>query len=70
MGGLIPVLVNICILSMDVDLQMAGFGCFCFACGVAVLCLVLFLAMERTGFYQAYSSKEHRKMINRSCSKQ
>ena len=30
-GGLLPVLVNLLILSLDVDMQMAGFGCFVFS---------------------------------------
>ena len=56
MGGLVPVLVNIAILSMDVNIQMAGFTCFLFACLVAILTLILFLRMEKTEFYQIYSN--------------
>lgn len=57
MGGLMPVMVNIMILSLDVDIQMAGFGCFVFSCLLAMLCLVLFLIMEKTEFYQFYTYK-------------
>ena len=56
MGGLVPVLVNILILSMDVNIQMAGFSCFAFGCIMVVLCLVLFRRMEKSEFYQHYSS--------------
>ena len=34
---------------------MAGFGCFVFACGVAVLCLVLYFYMEKSPFYKYYT---------------
>lgn len=56
MGGLVPVMVNILILSMDVNHQMAGFSCFVFSAIVSVLCLILFLNMEKAEFYQFYSS--------------
>ena len=34
---------------------MAGFGCFVFACIVAVCCLFLFLRMEKNEFYKFYT---------------
>lgn len=55
MGGLIPVLVNIFFLSLDVDIQMAGFACFLFSFLTAIVVLLLFLRMERLQFYQYYS---------------
>ena len=59
MGGLVPVIVNIVILSMDVNIQMAGFSCFVFSFILAILCLVLFLYMEKTEFYQFYTSADN-----------
>lgn len=55
MGGLGPVIINIVILSMDVDIQMAGFLCFVFSCGLVIVCMILYLLMERTVFYMHYT---------------
>ena len=73
MGGLIPVVVNIIILSMDVNNQMAGFGCFVFSCLLCCLVLGLFLIVEKTEFYHYYthiSEKEQFARGNKNSSKQ
>ena len=57
MGGLIPVLFNVTILGLDVDMQMAGFACFVFSGFVALLTVVLFVKMEGMKFYRYYTDK-------------
>ena len=39
MGGLLPSVVNVVILAMNADFQMAGFWCFLFAEIMCVVCL-------------------------------
>ncbi len=36
-------------------MQMAGFGCFAFACTLAILCLALYFYMEKLDFYRFYT---------------
>ncbi|TRY77281.1 hypothetical protein TCAL_10226 [Tigriopus californicus] len=58
MGGLLPALVNVIILAVEADFQVAGFYCFLIAEIMAILCLVVSVYIERTPFYAFYSTNE------------
>lgn len=58
MGGLLPSLVNVIILAIEADFQVAGFYCFLIAEIMAILCLVISVLIERTPFYAYYSNTE------------
>lgn len=58
MGGLIPVLLNLLILSMDVDIQMAGFYCFLLSSFIVLLVFGLYSYMRKTEFYQYYTAED------------
>ena len=57
MGGLIPVLLNLLILSMDVDIQMAGFYCFLLSSFIVLVVFILYSVMRKTEFYQYYTAE-------------
>ena len=57
MGGLIPVLLNLLILSMDVDIQMAGFYCFLLSSFIVLVVFFLYSHMRKTEFYRYYTAE-------------
>ena len=66
MGGLIPVIFNVTILGLDVDMQMAGFACFVFSGFVALLTVALFIKMERMKFYRFHTDTAETDQSNSS----
>lgn len=57
MGGLLPSVVNVAILSVNANFQVSGFACFLVAAIISVICLGLTLVMEKTDFYQYYAKQ-------------
>ena len=57
MGGLVPSLLNVVFLAVNPDVELSGFVCFVFALAITIITLGLTFLMERSEFYQFYSSK-------------
>ncbi len=59
MGGLIPVIFNVAVLGLDVDIQMAGFACFAFSGSFTLIVLALYLKMETLPFYKHFTEADY-----------
>jgi len=58
-GGLLPVLVNLVLLTTDADEEVAGFGCFTFGAIFVLMVFLLFLRMEKLSLYKHFTSLNH-----------